>query len=137
MKWIPIYIVYISIFAMASLEKFTGGIPQWFIKQFEPTFIAQLPGGLGLSFYSIAALEAFTAILFIISLLRGEFLPEKSTSFLRAALTSACFVFAELGFGLRLTHDFNGAFQVFCYAVLSFGLLAYSESVRTVSITKS
>jgi hypothetical protein len=127
MKFLPLYFIYISTFAMASLEKFSLGVPEWFTKQFEASFLTQLPGGISFSFYMIALLEALTAILFSVSLLQLVLKSKHSLFFLKLGFFSAICTFAGLGFGLRLTHDFNGAFQLFCYALLSFFALCFAE----------
>lgn len=115
-----LYAVYIPIFGLAAWTKFSGGMPDWFVTQFHDTLLALLPGGLVVSFYFIAFLEATTTLVFVTSLARREFLQDRSPKFLSLALIAAMATFAVLGFGLRLSHDFNGAFQLFGYFALTF-----------------
>ena len=105
-------ILYLPIFSLAAIDKFSGPVPSWFNQQFEKTFLVNFPGGLTLPYYGIACLEALTAALFL-----GSFFRRK---FLQPALILSLITFAVLGFGLRLSHDFSGAFQLFGYFTLTF-----------------
>jgi hypothetical protein len=118
---LPVYLALISTLLPASLEKFLGGrTPDWFIKQFTGSLMDVFPGSLTLSFYLIACLEAASAITLIVSLAKGEFLPAKKKPVLLVALILCEVTFVSLSFGQRITHQFDGAFQLFAYAILTF-----------------
>jgi hypothetical protein len=119
-KLLPLYFVYIFTFGLAAADKFFGGVPPWFIKQFESTALNLFPGSLGILFYSLAILETATTIFFLVSLGRREFLNERKMPLLNAAFVLSLITFAMLGFGQRISHDFSGAFQLFAFFVLTF-----------------
>jgi hypothetical protein len=117
-QMLSLYGVFISVFGLAALSKWSGGVPAWFIKQFESTILGSLPGGIALSFYVIALLETMTAFAFFICFTeewRGRTRPE----ILAWAFALALVTFAVLGVGLRLSGDFTGAFQLFGYFCLT------------------
>lgn len=114
---LPVYALFIVTFALAGFGKLLEpGVPQWFSDQFGQTFLAQFPG-LGVSFYSIAILEALAAVLFLVSLVKGESLSTGKTTILNLGLLVSALVFCQLGFGLRLVNEFTGAFNLFMYTV--------------------
>lgn len=76
-RLLPIYAIFIYTWLMAALGKLLGsGVPEFFTKMFESTFLAHFPG-LTVAFYQIAAFELIAAILFIGSLLKLEFLDSR------------------------------------------------------------
>ena len=84
-------------------------MPDGFLKQFGPTWLASLPGGLPALYYFIALLESIALLGFIVSLFKGEFLPGKPKPVLKFALVFSLFVFIILAFGSRLTGKFDVA----------------------------
>lgn len=124
LKLIPVYLLFMGTFLQASLEKFmSGGVPEWFNKQFSGTILNAFPGALGIQYYGIAILEVSVVILFAISGIRMEFMPGASREFLRAALVIALFTFFALGFGLRMGGDYQGAANLFMYFGVTFLIL--------------
>jgi hypothetical protein len=100
-----IIFIYAVLFGTAAYDKWkTLSTPDWFIKQFENTFIKKLPGGAKIGYWFIAALLTFA---FIISAFNFSFLPY--------ALLGSLFLFGFLLFGLRLTYDFQGSANMFVY----------------------
>lgn len=127
-KLLPVYILFISTFGLASSEKFlSGGCPDWFKAQFEKTFIKSLPGGFAANYYFVALLEAAVAVLFLISAGSLEFLPGHDLHFLKAGLLLAMFTFCALGFGSRVSGDFQGAANLFSYFGVTFLIFIYVE----------
>lgn len=111
-----LYGMYFVIFGTAAFSKFSaGGVPPWFLAQFEKSALNAFPGALTLEFYSIAILEAAVCLGLLGSLLRREPLPGRERTLLRASLVVACVIFVILSVGLRLTGDFNTASQVYLY----------------------
>ena len=116
LKFIAIQLLFLMTFGLASLGKWrNGGIPESFSNRFGETWMASLPGGLFIPFYSIALVETAIALLMIVSLVRTEWLAKSNKLFLRIALVLSLFVFVMLGYGLRLTGDFGGAANLFFY----------------------
>ena len=100
------------IFLHAGMEKVLGGqVPEWFVAQFEPTLIGKLPGGVALSFWGIAVLEVVVGVLAFGSLLKRQL---SQVAFVLAELT-----FLSLGLGLRLSHKYAEAGQLFNYFALT------------------
>ncbi len=106
----------LATFGLASLAKWTPGqIPQGFQEQFGETWLASLPGGLFMPYYTIAVSETLAFLLFIVSLARLEFLPNRQTHFLQYGLILSLFIFVILAYGLRLTGQFQGTANAFFY----------------------
>lgn len=103
-----IIFIYIVLFGTAAFDKWRSlTTPDWFIKQFDKTFISRLPGGAQFGYWLIATLEAVLAVCFIISIFNFMLLP--------FALLGSLFIFGILLFGLRLTYDFQGSANMFIY----------------------
>ena len=103
-----IILIFVVLFGTAAWDKFKSGkTPDWFIKQFENTFIAKMPGGTALGYWKIATLEAVLTLAFLASLVLPALLP--------FALVSSLFMFGFLLFGLRLINDFQGSANMFIY----------------------
>lgn len=113
---LAIQLLMLATFVLAAIAKWEPGtIPDGFIDQFGSTWLASLPGGLFLPYYTIAVTETLAAVLFIVSLVRMEFLKGRDKTFLKVGLVLALFIFVILGFGLRLTDQFSGAANLFFY----------------------
>lgn len=103
-----IIFIYTLLFGTAAFDKWkTLSTPEWFIKQFDNTFIKKLPGGATVGYWVIALLEAVLALAFIISVFNFTILPY--------ALLGSLFLFGILLFGLRITYDFQGSANMFIY----------------------
>lgn len=103
-----IIFIYTLLFATAAWDKWkTLSTPEWFVKQFDNTFIKRMPGGAALGYWVIAALEGLLALAFIASVFNFAFLP--------FALVGSLFLFGILLFGLRITYDFQGSANMFVY----------------------
>lgn len=109
-----ITLLFLQIWGFAAASKWTGGQPAWFAEKFGPTILGRFPG-VAASFWLVTLAETVTFLLVLASLLRGEFLRPGAPAWLTAGLLASLWVFVQLGFGLWLTQDFNGAFQQFVY----------------------
>lgn len=89
--------------------------PEWFINQFSNTWIAKLPGGPSVGYRMILVLESVVALLMVWSIVRGEYQVSVLPEVLSWGLSLAMSVFVALGFGLRLTGDFQGAANLYSY----------------------
>lgn len=131
-KFFPIYLLFIGTFGQACTEKFfSGGVPDWFKTQFDKTFLNFVPGALTIQYYMIAVLEASVVVLMLFSIGRMEFLPGREQDFLKLALVMALFAFFALGFGLRISGDFQGAANLFMYFGVTFLIFVYVEKLST------
>jgi hypothetical protein len=115
-KYLAIYFVLGQTFLLSSWEKWSGkGLPEWFTKQFEHTFLATIPG-LTLSYYLLATMEGIVFILVVVSLFMGDWRPAKAQkNWLKLAIAFGALTFGALGFGQNLTSDFAGAAELFAY----------------------
>ncbi len=115
-KYLAIYFVFGQTFLLSSWSKWTsGGTPEFFKKQFEHTFLAAFPG-LGTSYYLLAAMEGVVALLVLVSLFTGDWLPDhERKDWLKLAIAAAALTFAALGFGQNLTDQYAGAAELFGY----------------------
>lgn len=103
-----IIFIYLVLLGTAAFEKWkTLSTPEWFIKQFENTFVAKLPGGASVGYWCIAGLEAILVFTFLMAAFNFLILPY--------ALVGALFLFGVLLFGLRITYDFQGSANMFTY----------------------
>jgi hypothetical protein len=129
-KLLPIYLLFIGTFGQASLEKFrSGGMPDWFQKQFEGTILNPFPGSLTIQYYLLAVIELSVVLLFLWSGIQLEFVAGNAHTFLRYALVLALFTFFGLGFGLRISGDYQGAANLFAYFGVTLLALLYVEQL--------
>ncbi len=111
---LAINLLFLSIWGFAAVSKLLNGIPPWFGDKFGKTFLATFPG-LAVTFWLLTASELLALALAVLALGRVEFLERRPITWLPVMVAWSLFVFLQLGFGLWLTHDFNGAFQQFMY----------------------
>lgn len=103
-----IIFIYVLLFGTAAFDKWKSlSTPEWFNKQFEKTFINQLPGKASVGYWLIATFEALLTLVFIASIFNFALLPY--------ALLGSLFLFGILLFGLRITYDFQGSANMFIY----------------------
>lgn len=134
LKLIPVYLLFLATFGQASLEKFlSGGVPDWFRKQFENTFLNAFPGALSIQYYLIAVLEAAVVVAFLLSAAHLEFVAGSPRDVLKLALVLALFVFFALGFGLRISGDYQGAANLFLYFGATFLIFMYVERLTLLN----
>jgi len=111
---LAINLLFLSIWGFAAVSKLLNEIPPWFGEKFGKTFLSAFPG-LAATFWMLAASELLALALAVLALLRVEFLERRPIKILPVMVAWSLFVFLQLGFGLWLTNDFNGAFQQFMY----------------------
>ena len=115
-KYLTIYFVFAQTFLISSWSKWTSkGTPEFFIKQFEKTFLAQFPG-VPFAYYLLATMEAIVFILIVISFFRLEWQPDRAQKdWLKFAVAFAAMTFGALGFGQNVSDNYSGAFELFAY----------------------
>lgn len=116
LKYLAIYFVLAQTFLLSSLDKWTsGGTPEYFIKQFEKTFLAKFPG-VPFAYYTLAVMEGLVFILVVISFFRLEWQPDRPhKNWLKMSIAFAALTFGVLGFGENVSSNYTGAFQLFAY----------------------
>jgi len=91
-----------------------GHAPAPIKQQFQGTFVSTFPG-IDVLWTIIGVLEFTIFALFVLSLLRGEFLPRKPKSALLVGLSLAFFTFACLSFGQTTTGNLSGTASLYAY----------------------
>ncbi len=126
-KVLAIQLLFGTTFSLSAALKWSGGVPAWFLKQFQGTWLAQAPGGLPAVHYFLAVLETISFLGCASSIARLEFVRPGKT-ILQWTLTFALFVFVVLAYGARLT----GKFDVAAYNLIYFlgALLCLREITR-------
>lgn len=102
------------LWGIAGADKIKSGIPSWFGAKFGKTFLATFPG-LSATFWLLTVGEVLGFLLAVGSLLRMEFLGNRSPDWLLLMLVWSLFLFVQLGLGQWLTSEYNGAFMIFTY----------------------
>jgi uncharacterized membrane protein YphA (DoxX/SURF4 family) len=88
--------------------------PAGIVKQFEGTFVATFPGVDAL-WAILSVLEFAVAVVILISIVTGEFLPHRKKTVLLVGLSLALFVFACLSFGQTSTGNNEGTASLYTY----------------------
>ena len=116
---IAICFIFAVLFGTAAHDKVKSfTTPDWFVKQFDGTLIAKMPGGAAGGYWMIAMMESALTFAFTASAVKVEILPY--------ALCGAMFLFGALLIGLRVTKDYQGSANMFIYfgaALISFSLV--------------
>jgi hypothetical protein len=112
-----IYFLVGTLFFYAGKEKLFDGLgaPAPIAKQFSGTFLNTIPG-VDAAWTILGILEFAIFVLTVISLVRLEFLPQRSKSFLLSALGLAIFTFSILGVGQNVVGENEGVAELFLYA---------------------
>ena len=86
-----------------------------------------VPGGMETHVIIIGLLEGLICLLFLAALLRGEWLPKATClMFTKLGLLTTGFVFIQLGLGMRLAKQYDGAANLFStLLLLIYWLLRY------------
>ncbi len=125
LRWLAIQLFFAMTFGLAAWLKWSQGVPEWFVKQFQPTWLAHAPGGLASTFYFLAALESAAFLGCVASILSGEFF-RKNKTILRGTLTFSLFVFLVLAYGSRLTAKYDIAAYNLLYFLVALVCLAWA-----------
>ena len=91
-----------------------GHAPEPLAKQFDGTFIDKVPG-VDAAWVILGILELGVALLIVLSIVRGEFLPSKAKSLLLTALALGLVTFACLSFGQTSTGNTEGTASLYTY----------------------
>ena len=118
--WLTIASVYFLVgvlFFYSGKEKLFDGdakAPSGIEKQFEGTFVATFPGVDAL-WAILSVLEFAVFVILVISLIRGEFLPQRPKRILLVGLSLALLTFACLSFGQTSTGNNEGTASLYTY----------------------
>ena len=120
--WVAIgatFLLYLQLWIHSALDKWKAlgddpFPPQWFVDQFTGSLFEFVPG-LSASWVVLAILETLAAFAWIVSLVRGEFLPNRERPWIAIASAISALAFAALAFGQNLTGQFSGTFTLTLY----------------------
>jgi hypothetical protein len=120
-----IYFLVGVLFFYAGKEKIFDGLgaPPPIEKQFSGTFLDTIPG-VDAAWTILGLLEFGIFLLTVVSLIRLEFMPNRSKAFLLTALGLAIFTFSILGIGQNVVGENEGVAELFLYAGATGVLLA-------------
>ncbi|HUC00769.1 MAG TPA: hypothetical protein VMS11_13185 [Solirubrobacterales bacterium] len=112
-----VYFLVGVLFFYAGKEKIFDGLgaPPPIEKQFAGTFLDTIPG-IDAAWTILGILEFGIFVLTAISLVRLEFMPNRSKPWLLSALGLAIFTFSILGIGQNVVGENEGVAELFLYA---------------------
>jgi hypothetical protein len=118
MKKIIILLILITIIGIPAIHKLVGDfVPTWFYNKFSDSLINKIPFGINISYGIIIILEIVAPILFIIGLLKREYLQTSSGKFISLGFMTSYVLFTILTFGSFLIEDYSNGFNDFIYFV--------------------
>jgi hypothetical protein len=112
-----IYLLVGVLFFYAGKEKIFDGLgaPPPIEKQFAGTFLDTIPG-TDAAWTILGFLEFGIFVLMVISLVRLEFMPDRSKPWMLSGLGLAIFTFSILGIGQNVVGENSGVAELFLYA---------------------
>jgi hypothetical protein len=111
------YLLLLSLWYYAAEEKIIANgfaVPAAVTKQFDGSFIASVPG-TSAAWVILAVLEAVVFLGFMVSLVRGEFLPHRSKPWLLGSAIGSLPVFALMVLGSSMTGQFDSVASQYTY----------------------
>jgi hypothetical protein len=111
-----VYLLMGTLWFMSAKEKLLDGTgtPAGITKEFSGTFISSVPG-TGAAWVLLGLVEAVAFLLFVASLVRGEFLPHRAKPLLLTGIATSMATFALLAFGDTVAGQFDGTASLFTY----------------------
>jgi hypothetical protein len=120
-KHLPFYLLIMMTMGLSAIFKIIGfEVPEWFSKQFSGSMIDIFPGAISLSWIFIAILEFTAFALILLAIVKGEFRDDVSKKWTQPAFFITEITFIILVFGQDITHQYEAAFSLFAYAVLTY-----------------
>lgn len=111
------YITFGFLWYYSAKEKLfdqNGHMPAGLAKEFHGSFVASVPG-LNASWVMLGLLEAVACALFVVSIVTGEFLPDRRKPILLTGLCFSVFTFAVMTFANNMVGDFATVAELFAY----------------------
>ncbi len=112
-----IYLLLGTLWFMSMKEKLfddSGTAPAGLHRMFSGTFISSFPG-TNEAWVILGVLEGLTFLVFLASVLRGEFLPQRAKPLLLTGLAASMLVFSVLAFGDTVSQNNDGTASLFTY----------------------
>lgn len=112
----------------------TDAVMGGYVRMFDGSFLAALPGGIPPFIYLLGVLEIVVPVLLLVSVVRREFLPSSGgTMFFDLAMLVSITTFVMLSFGLGVLLNFPGATNLVFYALFTLGMYAYVQASRALA----
>lgn len=134
-KLLPVYFLALYTMGQPGYNKLfnTDAVMGGYVRMFEGSILAEMPGGIPPFIYFLGVLEVLVFVLFLVSFLMGEFLPNHKKIVLKTGLMVMNATFVMLSFGLGLLLIYPGAVQLLMYA--AFTTLIYASVDRDTTDT--
>lgn len=132
-KILPIYFMLFYTMGFPGWQKIVNSsdVMEGYIKVFSNSFLSRIPGGIEPFIYFLGILEITVPILLIISLVKKEFLLNRSTLLLDWSLFLSVCTFMILSFGLGVVLNYPGSTNLIFYAVFTLGLYVYISNSKS------
>ena len=128
-KLLPLYLLLLYTMGQPGYNKIfdAASVMGGYERMFEGSILSQMPGGIPPFIYFLGLIELLAFALLAVSLVRGEFLSDRSKSFYKYGLLVMTATFTMLSFGLGLLLVFPGAVQLLMYGSFTTLMYVYAE----------
>lgn len=127
-----ICLLFIKTWGLSGWGKvFGAGTPEWFTERFTGSIFESFPGGVSGSYTVLGIIEFMGFLGFVAALVCGESLRGSKAPIMKVSLAWSLVVFLALGFGQKVTGDFDGAANSFAYfagTLVALFWIQYDES---------
>ncbi len=113
-RYVAIYLLFISIFVRGAIDKLTKEVPQFFLDGWAETWAATFPG-LELSWRLAGVIEASAAVVLIISMAMLEWLPGRAKAWAKLGVGLGLVLFMMLAWGQQLIGATEGIANLWLY----------------------
>ncbi|WP_262250361.1 hypothetical protein [Parapedobacter soli] len=118
---LPFYLLTLTTMGISGFEKlFSFEIPKWYIEQFSGSIIDFFPNALTIMWVMIMILQISAFLFTLLAIIKKEFRDEVQKNWSQIAFLLTEISFVILGFGQRIIQNYDVAFWLFAYAVLTF-----------------
>lgn len=136
-RYVAIYLLFISIFARGAIDKLTEDVPQFFLDGWADTWAASFPG-LELSWRLAGVIEASSAVVLLVSIVLLEWLPGRSKEWAKIGIGLGMVLFMMLAWGQQLIGATEGIANLWLYfgtAAAVLVIMQLDERATSVSAT--
>lgn len=136
-RYVAIYLLFISIFARGAIDKLTEDVPQFFLDGWADTWAASFPG-LELSWRLAGVIEASSAVVLLVSIVLLEWLPGRSKEWAKIGIGLGMVLFMMLAWGQQLIGATEGIANLWLYfgtAAAVLVIMQLDERATSVSPT--
>lgn len=113
-RYVAIYLLFISIFVRGAIDKLTNDVPQFFLDGWADTWAASFPG-LELSWGLAGVVEASSAVVLLVSIVLLEWLPGRPKAWAKIGIGLGMMLFMMLAWGQQLIGATEGIANLWLY----------------------